>query len=70
MIKYIKITTIEHICEYCNGKGFRYENEYHNQCIKRTCYMCRGNGKILIDHQEDVTDLVIKLLTEKNLPSE
>jgi hypothetical protein len=32
--------------------------------------MCRGNCKILIDHQEDVTDLVIKLLTEKNLPSE
>jgi len=24
MDKYIKITTIEHTCEYCNGKGFRY----------------------------------------------
>jgi len=68
MPRYIKITTIEHTCEYCNGNGFRYENEYHNQCIKRTCYMCRGKGKRLIDHQEDVTDLVNNLINETQYP--
>lgn len=70
MTKYIKITTIEHPCEYCNGKGSVEEKFYHNQYKQCKCYPCRGKGKILIDHQEDVTDLVIKLLTEKNLPAE
>lgn len=42
---YLKVSQTEQPCNTCQGLGFFYSKEHHNQLKKRMCYMCSGAGK-------------------------
>lgn len=54
-MKYIRITTTQVDCRTCQGSGYVWDKEYHNQLKRLKCYLC-DNGKITIEHHEDVTE--------------
>lgn len=62
-MKYIRITTTQVDCRTCQGSGFVWDKEYHNQLKRLKCYLC-DNGKITIEHHEDVTVEIQQLESE------
>jgi DnaJ-class molecular chaperone len=61
-MKYLKITTELHSCQQCEGRGWIWETEYHNQVNSYSCYKCGGTGKLEIEVTEDVTEAIKKLI--------